>query len=492
MSKCPSCGAELKYDVNSAKVTCDYCKCTFDPKTLEVKTKVAKVREQYEGKSFHCTQCGARLLTFDETAITFCSYCGSQTVIEEKMIKQNNPDYIIPFKKSKEECIANYRKKLKKALFVPKYMKEDLVVDKFRGIFMPYCIYKTSFHGLSSNNGSKYSHRSGNYDYYDDYTIKAQVDADYEGISYDLLSKFSDDYSTAIPFSFDEVEKFNKNYLMGFYADTIDVDGSVYDVQAEAISTVDSTSHLRKRREFSKYGCHNPKVGLKVSDRKIGMFPVYFLAIRTKDNKNVHYAVVNGQTGQVAADLPIDFKKYIIGTLILAIIVFALLSFASVILPIAVVIFAFIASIISIIISNSQLNKIFDKENNLSDKGFQYKKNTDEEKNESKETSESDSKEINANANETIVVEKKNKVKKEKKIKMPFKDKFKYIYKQLIAMFIAIVIIILKPVNDAYYYGAAIISLGIIIIAFKDLIKEHNLLTSNKLPQLEKRGGDEK
>ena len=46
-------------------------------------------------------------------------------------------------------------------------------------------------------------------------------------------------------------------------------------------------------------------------------------------------------------------------------------------------------------------------------------------------------------------------------------------------------------INDEYYYGAAIISLVLVVISFKDLVKEHNILSSNKLPQLEKRGGDE-
>ena len=40
----------------------------------------------YEGKSYSCSQCGAQLMTFDETAITFCSYCGSQAMIESKMM----------------------------------------------------------------------------------------------------------------------------------------------------------------------------------------------------------------------------------------------------------------------------------------------------------------------------------------------------------------------------------------------------------------------
>ena len=46
-------------------------------------------------------------------------------------------------------------------------------------------------------------------------------------------------------------------------------------------------------------------------------------------------------------------------------------------------------------------------------------------------------------------------------------------------------------VDDLYYYGSAVITLCLVIWSFYDLVKEHNLLVSTKLPQLEKRGGNE-
>jgi len=48
-----------------------------------------------------------------------------------------------------------------------------------------------------------------------------------------------------------------------------------------------------------------------------------------------------------------------------------------------------------------------------------------------------------------------------------------------------------SPVHDAYYYGAAIIGLILMIWSFNDLVSIHNQLVSRPIPQLEKRGGDE-
>ena len=471
MSKCPACGGELTYKVKEGKVYCEYCRSTFDPKELELKDKFTKEVETFEGKGYTCRQCGATLLTFDETAITFCSYCGSQSVIEANMVKINKPEYVIPFKKTKEECINEYKKVLKKALFVPNYMKDDVTVEKFRGIFMPYAVFKTSFHGRSSNTGKKYSHRVGDYVYYDLYNIQAQVDADYEGMSYDVLSKFYDEYSGGIPFDFNEAVPFNKNYLIGFYADTKDVESDIYDDEAEDIATDDASKQLAKKREFMKYGCMNPKVKLRVTSRKMGMFPVYFLAIRDKEDK-IHYAVINGQTGKVATDLPIDFSKYALGTIILSVLFVLLLNMGSVILPKTVLIFSMIASFMGMIISNSQLNKIYVKDKKLEDEGFVSVNGTNEE--------------VDTKDKFVYYV---NGVKKYK-YKMPFKEKRKYIFKYLIPIIIGLLVLASKTIDDEYYYITAIISFIIIIISFKDLVKEHNMLASNKLPQLEKRGGD--
>lgn len=448
MMKCPNCGADLTFSTKDQHVKCKYCDSVFDPKKLKNKINYSD-EKSFQGKSFLCSQCGAKLLTFDETAITFCSYCGSQAMIESKMMKLNNPDFIIPFKKTKEDCIKAYKKKISKSWFVPNYMKSDSVIDKFRGIYIPYCVYTLSSKGKNSNKGKKYRGRSGDYIYYDDYSITADIDAEYKGISYDLLSNFYDMFSHSIPHNFKEAEAFNPNYLVGFYADAMDVDSSLYEAKAEGIVEEDSINQMLHFKEYRNYGCTSPKVDFTVTEKSVGMFPVYFLAIRHKNNNSVSYAVVNGQTGKVAIDLPIDFKKYILISLLITIPIFFLLNTFLVIQPKTICIFSSIISIISLIISKSQAKKINIRENHINDLG---------------------------------VV----KIKGKKRKKSKGNSNFKF----YLSILIGIIVLILNPVNDIYYYGASCIMFLFIIWSFFDLVKCHNLLTSNKLPQLEKRGGE--
>ena len=455
MIKCPNCTGEMNYEAVEGLVKCPYCGSIFNPKELKTEVKMATERPInnngiYQGKSYNCTQCGATLLTFDETAITFCSYCGSQAMIESKMIQQNNPDFLIPFEKSKEECFANYKKLVNKSLYAPNYLKTDITFEKFRGIYIPYAIYKIGYNGPVKNEGLKYSHRSGDYEIYNKYAVNYDVNSTYEGLSYDLLSKFYDKFSTAIPYDYHKKVPFNPNYLIGYYADTMDVDKDIYLPEAINMARNDFTSKAKKYREFKLYGVNYPTAPLKSIETKTGMFPVYFLALRNKKNTRINYAVVNGQSGEVVAELPVDFKKYLIVSTLLAIIIFIFIDLYLVLTPREVSIVGIVLGIIGLVISKIQYDQLKRRENHLDDLGVSSTKTN----------------------------------------QLPGKIKFKN-KKLLIAIVLPIIALLLNLVSDLYYYGAALISFLLTIISFYEIINEHNELVSNKIPQLEARGGDE-
>ena len=462
MVKCPHCGGEMEYEVTSGQVTCVYCGSQFDPNSTIEQMKTSKeVEDYYNGHAFQCSQCGATLMAFDDTAVTFCSYCGSQAMIETKLKDQTNPDTIIPFKVTKEQCTEKYNKLVKGFFFAPDYLTSKTNVDKFRGIYMPYVVYSFRNKGTITNVGEKYNHRSGDYVYYDKYNITADIDSSYEGMSYDLVSKFYDRFSDSIPHDYNEAKPFNSNYLIGYYADAKDVNEDIYVEDAIKVIQNDVELKLRANPDFAKYGCPAPTFKPTMTDKKIGLFPVYFLGIRDAKN-NMNYAVVNGQTGEIAADLPIDFKKYLMVTVVIGILIFFLLNQFVTLNPVKTAIIALVASVISLIMTNSQVNKIQDNLKHTNDKGFKNNKNTQLSKEELKAF---------------------KSTKEYKQIK-------KFRTKPIIGLAIAIIVLVLQPVDDLYYYISAIVSLLMIVLSVFDLVKEHNMLSCSKPPQLEKRGGD--
>ncbi len=557
MIKCPNCQGELEFEPSALVVKCKYCQTEFNPQTLETVVHYAKEEEKntdqtitdseetnssakkIKAKSFKCSQCGAELLTFDETAITFCSYCGSQAILKSRMVEINKPDYVIPFKITKKQAIEAYKQKINHSLFAPNYMKEDIVVDRFRGIYMPYCIYKAEYHQEASNEGSKYKKYVGDYEYYDDYDLDAQVDADFEGLSYDLVSKLYDRYTQKIPYNIKSAKKFNLNYLIGYYADIMDVEKDNYDTNAKMIMSSYATQKMSAYPLYREYGCVNPTIEPDIKERKIGMFPLYFLAIKNKSNGKIHYAMVNGETGKVAVDIPVNFSKYILYSILISIPIFLIINSFVFMLPKTVAIISVIISIISMIITNNRINALSQKEQFTDDIGLKPL--------EDEEIRHTDLTFIKNRISKGIIIIRKaillfigfllsfflmiplinlledrsffiiwfaicipitifiNRMElnnssgilktttiKRHYIKMPIIEKIdKYLYKHILAIIITLLVVLLNPVYDMYYYVASVINLIIIIISFYDLVKQQNILASNKLPQLEKRGGEE-
>ena len=466
MYSCPTCGAGLVFDPKSQQLLCLSCRNKFDPENIEKmrldqakemqkKEELNNENKEYEAISYKCSHCGAELITTDETITTFCSFCRTGTMLDRKIVKKRKPDFIIPFKITKEECEDIYIKKIKKSIFAPKDMIEEQEVKKIRGIYMPYWIYNFERHGLENAKGSKYSYSSGDYDYYDDYLLTTKIDAECNGITHDATSNFSDRLSEAIaPYSVKEKKDFSPAYFSGYYADNEDVDNEIYLEESRKIASNYITNRLGNEKEYRRYHA-KPNVKLDEESAKLALFPVYFLATKNKNNDRISYAVVNGQTGKIAADIPVDFKKFAIFSLILSVIIFIILNFFLTITMRSLIILSIAFNIISLSILIAQNIKIKKIENQTDDKGLNFKKTVEKE-----------------NAKE--------------------KHGFDFgIYKPIIGLIITFAIYFLNPAEDIYYYNSALISIGFTIWSFYNIIKKANILTTRKLPQLEKRGGDE-
>lgn len=469
MYKCKSCGASLVFDPKSQMLFCMYCRNSYEPESVD-NLRLAKGKNEdtekiedkdsntYSAISYKCTQCGAELLTTDETITTFCSYCGSFATLESKVTEEEKPDYIIPFKITKNECKDAYDKYIKKAFFAPKDMIDTQDVDKIRGIYMPYYVYTFEKHNEQINMGQKYNHRSGDYVYYDDYRITTKINSEYTGISHDASSNFYDSLSEAIaPFNYKEKKDFIPAYLCGFYADSADVDvDKKYRTDANQIINKELGNNLKKDKIIRKYNCKNPSLDMQLVSKKKALFPVYFMSTKNKAGDRISYAIMNGQTGEISAEIPIDFKKYLITSLLLTIPIFLLLNLFFSLTPTKLVICSIIFNIVNFILITKQSKEIFNRENRLDDYGFINGKNADEA-------------DIDQSVNE------------ENNVRL----------KPIMGILFSIMALLWHPAFDLVYYAIAVLGIGLAVWSIFEIVSKSNLLTTRKLPQLEKRGGDE-
>ena len=57
-------------------------------------------------KSYSCPSCGAELICDESTAATACPYCGNPSIVPGQFSGSLKPDFVLPFKLSKEDAVA--------------------------------------------------------------------------------------------------------------------------------------------------------------------------------------------------------------------------------------------------------------------------------------------------------------------------------------------------------------------------------------------------
>ena len=142
--KCPNCSGNLIFDADQQMMVCEYCMSRFtaeelantiveepkDDSTAGERIHKEQAKEHIrkglgdQGVQFICNACGAQVVTDQNTSATFCAFCGSPAIISQRMTDEFSPDYIIPFKFSKERASVLYREGLKKKWFLPNKFKK--------------------------------------------------------------------------------------------------------------------------------------------------------------------------------------------------------------------------------------------------------------------------------------------------------------------------------------------------------------------------------
>ena len=95
---CPGCGADMKFDPEKQKLVCRYCDKVLDPKEYHA-PKAAEASEQegyYTATIFTCPQCGAEILSTEETVATLFSHENNAYNFTKITAIKNVPDVMAP------------------------------------------------------------------------------------------------------------------------------------------------------------------------------------------------------------------------------------------------------------------------------------------------------------------------------------------------------------------------------------------------------------
>ena len=336
--QCPACTGPLHFSGSSGKLECEYCGSVFDVAAIEAlyaekEEQAAQAQQAAEGatewdlsgltsdwgadadgmKSYVCPSCGAELICDATTAATSCPYCGNPTVVPGQFSGTLKPDFVIPFKLSKEEAIAALKKHYKGKPFLPKSFGSENHVREIKGVYVPFWMFDGEAEGSARYRATRSRiYRTGNTEVTETehYEILRAGRLAFEKIPVDASSKMPDEHMDSIePYDYSELRPFSTAYLPGFLADKFDV--TVEQSRQRVDSRCESTLSAALRSTVVGYtSCQTVGEQIRLKRGKVhyALLPVWMLNTKWRD-KDFLFAM-NGQTGRMVGDLPISWSRF--------------------------------------------------------------------------------------------------------------------------------------------------------------------------------------
>lgn len=329
--KCPCCGGAIEFNSSLQKMKCPYCDTEFEMETLasydsELKNEPAEEMtwenaggtEWQNGETdglftYACKSCGGEIVGDETTAATSCPYCGNPVVMMGKLSGSLKPDLVIPFKLDKKAAKAALKKHYGGKRLLPKVFTDENHIDEIKGVYVPFWLFDADANAhirYKASRVRRWSDSSYNYTETSFFAVTRGGTVSFADVPVDGSTKMTDDLLESIePFDLSDAVDFQTAYLAGYLADKYDVD-SEQSIQRANERIKKSTEeffastvqgYLTVNTESSSIRLENGKV-------KYALLPVWIL--NTTWNGQKYTFAMNGQTGKLVGDLPVDKAAY--------------------------------------------------------------------------------------------------------------------------------------------------------------------------------------
>ena len=328
--RCPCCGSILTWNGMSGEMKCDSCGNSFPLETLEdfsqndiQDTGAADFRwdRPAEGtvdgdtsslRAFSCPGCGAQMVVSDTAAAQRCPYCGNDTVMPQVLDGVFRPEAMIPFRKTKEEAVEAYRQLCRKKRLLPRGFASESRIEKITGVYVPFWLFDCGTDSDCTYRCTRSTtHREGQYmvTRTQHYLVRRGGTVDFSQLPVNSSTKLDDTLMEAVePFNTDETAAFNPAYISGYQAERYDLGADK--CQTRAAERIRQSVTRIFRSEVKGYATVIPdhtRVDLTQSRSRNVLMPVWILNNSWKGKK--YTFAMNGQTGRIIGDLPMDPGK---------------------------------------------------------------------------------------------------------------------------------------------------------------------------------------
>lgn len=333
--KCPNCGGGLIFDPGTQKYKCEYCLSDFTVGELE-QEKQRQEGQRAEGESqekqraegekqegeaasgqavvYTCPSCGAEIMTDETTAATFCYYCHNPVVLEGRLDGRYQPDYVVPFAIDRKKAEEIFSQWISRKRYVPSDFYSKKQIESMTGVYFPYWLYSCRVDGQLEAEGTKLRMwDAGNLRYTERkiYHVSRRGQMPVNHVSRNALKKANSKLSEGVlPFPTENLKPFHMGYLAGFLAEKRDMERQEFAAEVEQEVREFAMSSLRSSADgYSSLNIQNQRADLQDVQWHYGLFPVWTLTYKGPKDGKIYYFALNGQTGKVCGEIPVDGRK---------------------------------------------------------------------------------------------------------------------------------------------------------------------------------------
>jgi DNA-directed RNA polymerase subunit RPC12/RpoP len=264
-------------------------------------------------KTYTRQNCGAVVVAEATAAAGACPYCRSPIVIAEQVAGELTPDLVIPFAMSRDQAVAGLEKLYRGKRLLPKVFARQNFVDEVKGVYVPFWLFDFEAEIFERFTATDVTSRyAGNRRYITTrrYRADRSGEAEFRGIPVDGSTNMPDAIMESIePFGLTQAVPFQAAYLPGFLAERYDVGSDPASQRAhqrltQSVGTLFQdtvTGHQTVAPDSSR-------VTVKRMRFFYALLPVWMLTTIWRGQRFTF--AMNGQTGRMVGDLPLDRAAY--------------------------------------------------------------------------------------------------------------------------------------------------------------------------------------
>jgi hypothetical protein len=273
--------------------------------------------------AFECRSCGAAIVVATATrASTTCVYCHSPVVLTGQLAKGLEPDTVVPFTISHDQALAIFHDWITKKRYLAKGFYSRDRVDQLQGIYFPYFAVDAE---LDTNVEGTAHYETGSGDNRQDhyFHVIRQGQVQIENLPQEALrfSRADKMINRLLPWDLTKQTQFAPQYLVGFQTERRDLDFG--EVQHEAAKDLDlaarrlmATDVLQRDSRFSDVRLWGAS-RIRRWRHRYTLLPAWVL-FYIAPGGGLYYFGINGQTGEAAGRVPLNKRKLLAHTLLIA------------------------------------------------------------------------------------------------------------------------------------------------------------------------------